>query len=352
MTTQRKSPLIDYYSENAATMSVQYDMSVAASFGDSAREYEAIRTGAAVFDLPWYETLEFTGDDRVEYLHNMLSNDVKKLADGEGCRSSILTAQGKIVGIAAVMARDDRIVLLVEGARGDAVAAHLDMYVIADDVEIEASGMAVIGITGPNAHAVLTKLELPVPEERYWHEHSDGITVLRMELTGEPTWALIAAPNVIPPLWARLIDAGAVPVGYDAVNTARIEVGASAYGFEATDERFPLEVGLDDTISTEKGCYLGQETIIRILHRGHVNRALCGLAITGDVVPSVPVNVYSGVQNIGTLTSATVSPRTGRVIGLAILRVRKIEVGATVVIKTADEQLEATIVELPFLNTD
>ncbi len=352
MTTQSTSPLNDILPAAGAQMSTRYGIAAPASYGDLSREYAAIRSGVAIIDLPWYGVLDFTGDDRTEFLHNMLSNDVKKLSVGEGCRSGVLTVQGKMVGDGIVMQRSDSITMLVDANRRDAVTTHLDTYLIADDVEIHAPDHAVIGITGPNASKILRDLNIPAPDVLWNHRTEGDITAVRIKLTGEPTWALIVARESAVGLWKGCIDTGATPAGTDAMDAARIESGLPIYGYEATEERFPLEVGLAETISTEKGCYLGQETIVRILHRGHVNRDLCGLTLQTDVIPAVPSGVINGDQSIGTLTSAAYSPRLDSVIGLAILRARKIELGATVVVQTPDGPVDAQITQLPFVNAD
>lgn len=322
-----------------------------AHFGDPAGEYRALREGTGLLDLSWHAVLEMTGPDRVQFLNGMLSNDVRDLGSAGGCFASALTVHGKMVATVVVLSFDSRYLLVTNADRTAALAAHLDQYLIADDVVIadRAGDLSFLAVSGPNAVTLVERMGWPAPRDPWSHASAAGdIEIIRWPLTDEPSWAILVARDRLAPLWKSLVSAGAKPVGLDALNTARIEAGIPWYGVDATEESFPLETGLDDTISTTKGCYLGQETIIRILHRGHVNRTLFGLILDGDTVPPTGSEVIREEKTIGTITSAARSPRLGRVIAMAVLRVHGLEPGTKVQVLTATGPVEATIAELPF----
>jgi folate-binding protein YgfZ len=341
------------HNERKAEITYRHGVAVARSYGSVSNEYTALRSGAGIIDLGWFDVLEFVGDDHVEFLQNMISNDVSTLVEGNGCRSAVLTVQGKLVGDIVALKQSDRITMLVDGHRHAEVSAHLDTYLIADDVEIvdRTQDMGIIGISGPHASDSLKAADLPVPEQMWSHLESGEIRVVRMKLTGELSWGIVAPIEMLPELWRSLEQHGAMSVGTDAFDTVRVESGLPVYGFEATEDRIPLEVGLAESISTEKGCYLGQETIIRVLHRGKVNRALYGLKFESDQLPDVPAEITIDGKNAGELTSIVQSPRTGSAIGLAVLRTRRIEPGSVVQVTHDDTTLTAHVTELPFVDS-
>jgi folate-binding protein YgfZ len=119
-------------------------------------------------------------------------------------------------------------------------------------------------------------------------------------------------------LWGALVDAGARPAGLEALDVRRIEAGVPWSGTEITGEYFPIEAGLEvGWISYTKGCYLGQETIARVHHLGHVNRRLRGLLVEGEAAPQRGAALHSGGKRCGVVTSAARSPQLGRPVGLA-----------------------------------
>ena len=337
--------------DREANLTERNGVSVAASFGTVADEYTAIKEGVAVVDLPWFGTLEFTGSDRALFLHNMLSNEVRNLGNGGGCRAASLSVQGKVLGDLIVLDTEDRMIVLVDGDRHEAVAEHLDRYIIADDVEIadKSANIGMIGVTGPQSCALLNACGLPVPDALWSHAAKDGIRVVQMQLTGETTYGVFTERSALPSLWKSIVNAGATPAGALAMDAARIECGLPAAGFEATENRLPLEVGLDEFLCASKGCYLGQEPIHRVLIRGHVNRKLFGLKLSTDVPPSVPADVVSAEKTAGEMTSSAYSPVLGTVIGLAVLHVKRARVGETLTVTTPDGPVNAEVLALPFI---
>jgi folate-binding protein YgfZ len=355
-------PLAGIHSERKAEFIHRHGVAVPRTYGSVSNEYAALRNGAGIIDLGWLDVLEFVGDDHVEFLQNMIANDVSTLVEGNGCRSALLTVQGKLVGDVVALKQSDRITMLVDGHRHAEVSAHLDTFLIADDVEIidRTQNIGVIGISGPRASDLLEAADLPVPEQMWSHLASGEIRVVRLKLTGERSWGVLAPSEMLPELWESLeqrgavsrgaASHGAVSVGTEAFDTVRVESGLPVYGFEATEDRIPLEVGLAESISTEKGCYLGQETIIRVLHRGKVNRALFGLRFESNQIPGIPAEITIDGKNAGELTSVVQSPHTGTAIGLAVLRTRRIEPGSVVQVTHDDTTLTAHVTELPFVD--
>jgi folate-binding protein YgfZ len=222
------------------------------------------------------------------------------------------------------------------------------MYKIGRDVEVQdrTDARAIVSLIGPRAGFVLAGATSG--EQRRMPSGENEWTEAR--IAGEPVMAAATdvGLDVIYDARAReavvdaLSEAGAVPVEEAAAEVVRIERGRPRYGIDMTDDNLPGELGLEErAVSFTKGCYVGQEPVARMYHRGHPNRILRGLRLTEPATAGEPL-VRDG-KEVGKVTSAGVSPRLGP-IALAVVR-REVEPGGEVVV---GERRGATVVELPF----
>ena len=180
------------------------------------------------------------------------------------------------------------------------------------------------------------------------HLPSGDTFVVRVDdapLPGYAMWAPVAKRQL---LIERLVEAGAIEIDPPLDEALRIEAGRPAFGIDMTDETIPLEAGLlERAISTTKGCYVGQEVIIRVLHRGagRVARRLVRLtfdpAVTSPPRPETPL--FAGDKETGRITSAAWSPRSDRVIALGYVHRDAATVGARVLARMPDGDLAAEI---------
>jgi folate-binding protein YgfZ len=155
-----------------------------------------------------------------------------------------------------------------------------------------------------------------------------------------------------PELRSALGTAGAITASPDVIETARIEAGYPVFGLDLTHDTIPLEAGIEDrAISFTKGCYVGQEVIIRVLHRGHgrVARKLVGLRVD-DVVPTRGARIRSAEREIGHVTSAARSPRLGA-IALGYVHRDFVTPGTRVEVDIDSGRVRAAVSELPFSAT-
>ena len=145
-----------------------------------------------------------------------------------------------------------------------------------------------------------------------------------------------------------VIAAGARPVGQAAVETLRIEAGTPRFGRDVDASVLLPEIPFDALVSQTKGCYPGQEVVVRIRDRGHVNRHLRGLVLDGVDVPETGAEVRADAAAIGRVTSATRSPALGRAVALAFVRRQHAAPGTRVEVRSGTQTLGATVSELPF----
>jgi aminomethyltransferase len=286
----------------------------------------------------------------------MLSNDVKSLAPGDGLRAAFLTQQAKLVSVLRVYADTDRLILDTHSWRVDALAEGLERYLIADDVELArpTDGMPLLGLEGPSASAVVRTIfgDDAVCGEGYRHHeirhHGVDLHVFEVSEVGGCGFLLSGPKVAAAPLFEALCGAGALPLGMDALNVLRVERGIPWIGIDMDEEVLLMEVGLDDAVSFEKGCYLGQEVVERVSARGHVNRKLTGLVLEGDDVVPTRSTVFNGDAEVGWTASSVESFALERPIALAYLRRETLEPGTRVHVVSDGQRREATVHALPF----
>ncbi|MDH5681262.1 MAG: aminomethyl transferase family protein, partial [Spirochaetota bacterium] len=153
-------------------------------------------------------------------------------------------------------------------------------------------------------------------------------------------------------LWDDLMaygkDFGLKAIGEEVCETLRIESGVARFTVDMTEDTIPLEAGLDHAISFTKGCYVGQEVVTRMKHRGHPNWSLLGLMASPGISLSVGQKLTTGEKDVGHVTSATQSPTLGRSIALARVRRSCEEVGTKLRITGLEEDHEIVVSALPF----
>jgi folate-binding protein YgfZ len=291
-------------------------------------EYRALVDDAGVADFSDWTQIELRGKDRASLLHNMCTNEVRKLAAGSGCEAFFLDAKGHIVGHGFVFAGPDSHLLFGVPGQAQRLMAHLDRYIIREDVQLaDQSGRhGQFLVAGPRAGEVVKRWTGIEPPSAAHGE---------IQATVGPVAASIRALPVIGPIgfvcghpleqhvavWRSLVAAGARPCGLEAVEMARVEHGFPVYGRDISERNLPQEVGRDDrAISFVKGCYIGQETVARIDALGHVNRKLVGLKFSGTVVPEPELALSTAGQVVGEVTSAVYSPRLAGPLALGYVR--------------------------------
>jgi len=284
--------------------------------------YEALREDAAWLDLSGRGHIRVTGEDRVRWLHAMVSNHVERLRPGEGCYAFLLNAQGRILADANVLRQDDCLLLDLEPEPRAAVLAHLDRHIIADDVMLEdlSRQTAIVGLEGPRAGELLAALDGPPLERSASHAIWGGALVARLSATGAPGFRIFAPAEQFGELAARLEKAGAVRAGAQEARVVRLEYGRARYGEDISDKNLPQETQLLEALDFNKGCYLGQEIVERIRSRGMVHRFLVFLRIAGTEAPVPGTAVLAGEKPVGEITSAAFSPALGEVAALGYVR--------------------------------
>lgn len=328
---------------------------VVTGFGDVIAEYAVLRSGCAVLDAGFRGFACLGGEDRTTFVQGMVSNDVAGLKPGEGVHAAILTVQGRVVTDLRVFVLDAAVVLDFPVHRRESGLETLERYVVADDVEfVEPPFVPLVLLEGRTAAAVFAGAfgvavgTLP----RFAHvDFTFAGTLLRVAAvthSGEPGF-LVAGPHAVAAaLWERACGAGAVPVGADALEIARVEAGIPLVDADMDETYLAPEVGLADAISFRKGCYIGQEVVERVASRGNVQKRLVGLRLDGAAAVPPQTALFGDGREVGFVTSCVVSPELG-VIALGYARRGVWDPGTRVDVAADGPARSATVVELPFV---
>jgi aminomethyltransferase len=321
------------------------------------RETAALVSGAAVHDLGWLRRVAVRGEDRLRWLNGMVTNTVNELGENAGAWNLVLNAQGRIQGDLYVWREGDDLKLEIAADQCDRLLAHMERFIIMDDVELapisvdargNLSGETALGLAGPLAASVLAQLGLPAPAEPMTSTGAEwnGKQVRVVHGYGAlvPHYELWVSAAEIPALWQAMTEAGATPVGTATLEAFRIAEGIPAYGIDIAERDLPQEVvpqvaTLPGTmksvrsnseqlappqvaLSFNKGCYLGQEIVERIHSRGSVHRHLRQLELSGPIpVAGAELTLDNGAV-AGEITSAAELPlATGpRIFALGMMR--------------------------------
>ena len=338
---------------------------------DQKHQYTDIHGGAALIDRYHRGRIVVRGTDRKSFLQALLTNDIMALGPGSGCYAALLTPLGRMVTDMRVFELGDATLMDVPRAVKDPLMARLDHVIFSEDVLLGdlTDELGCVSVQGPTAAAVVGRAltggpvsgptALPGELANWPAFHNQRIDlggeagiVARVDEFGFPGFLILAPPNRLPAIAAAISDAGAIVPDAAVVETLRIESGTPLFLVDMTDDTIPLEAGIEAlAISSTKGCYPGQEVIVRIRDRGHgrVVRKLVGLAIDGDAEPSPGDTLLVDGKDVGHVTSAAHSPALGKPIALGYVHRDHIAPGSRLTIAHGAASLSATVTALPFV---
>jgi folate-binding protein YgfZ len=328
--------------------------------------HDALRNGALLVGHGESGVVRVTGADRATWLQGLLTNDVEALGPGRGCYAAWLTPQGRMLTDAVVLAEDDSLTVELPGPIVEPLFRQLNEAVFAEDVRLadESGGWRALGVYGDRAAEVIARSlvgsrpsthVLDAARLTGWTELEHAALphlgrLLRVGTYGVPGY-LLRVPVDQADLWtSRLRLAGATLATVEAIEYARIETGRPRFLVDMDADTIPLEAGIEArAISFTKGCYVGQEVIVRVVHRGggRVARKLVGLAIDGPDVPLARAAVKAEKGEIGRVTSAAWSPRLLRTVALAYVHRDYVTPGSQVTVHCNGADVVATVKAFP-----
>jgi folate-binding protein YgfZ len=235
---------------------------------------------------------------------------------------------------------------------------HLDHYLISEQVEFadRTREFAQLHLAGPQAQPILERAlhdEVPDlgPLQHMMRTFGTNATcnIRRHDPLGVPGYDIVCLGSRAGAVWEALTRAGAALAGLKAYELLRIEAGTPVYGKDMDESHLALEVGrTQQAVCYSKGCFLGQEPLVRIRDLGHINRTLTGLRIPGSEAVPPGSKLFRAGKEVGQVTSSVVSPRHGSAIALAYVRRGNLDPGTALEIEVAGTRRTAEVAALPF----
>lgn len=311
-------------------------------FGNPRGEYDAATNGCGIVHRADRRLLRVHGRAPRQMLHGILTNripeppaEVGAALAGEAVYGAILTPKGRMVTDLVTLwsgaGEGEGLGLDVATSGHEAVLEHFKRFLPPRFARVDdlCDRTGLLTVLGPGADAVVECAFGQAPAAGYallgGGPASDGVLLAR-GVEQVPSWNVWGPVGQMAESWLQLEESGAVPAGLGVWETVRIEAGLPAFGADMDETTIPVEAGLLDlAFDHDKGCYTGQEVIVRIRHRGRVNWHLRALRF-GDAAPVPGDKLFEagGAKVRGRVTSVAQSPRFGQTIGLGYVR-REVE---------------------------
>lgn len=317
---------------------------------DNLKEIQIGDHEVALCDLSDWGLIKVSGGDRLRFLHNQTTNNINKLKPGEGCDTVFVTSTARTIDLATAYVQEEAVLLLVSPSRKEKLIQWMDNYLFPmDKVELQdiSSNYSIFTLIGNYSQKLLSEWVnqeiLEKPEGCNEIIEIDNISLILGVGNGLalPGYNLIIEKNKATEIWQKLISKNALPMSNENWEKLRILQGRPKPDAELTEDYNPLEVGLWQTISFDKGCYIGQETIARLNTYKGVKQKLWGIKINQPVNPGAIITKNG--EKIGIITSYTDTEKGGFALGY--IRTKAGDLGLKIEIGKAIGE----VVKLPFV---
>ncbi len=314
---------------------------------------QTVETKVVVYNRSHWGRIKVSDNDRLRFLHNQSTNDFESLKPGQGCDTVFVTSTARTIDLASAYVTEDAVVLLVSPNRREYLIQWLDKYIFfADKVKLTdlTDETVTFSIIGSQSDAIVEKLgadeiigksygsHIPIPN---LEGDTENIIAVGSGLAS-PGYTLILNANNKEKIWSKIIEAGAIEIQDNDWEMLRILQGRPQPETELTDDYNPLEVGLWQTVSFDKGCYIGQETIARLNTYKGVKQNLWGIRLNGAA--ELGTVITAGDEKVGKLTSYTQDGNN--YFGLGYIRTKAGSVG----LKVKVGETEGEVVSIPFVS--
>jgi aminomethyltransferase len=353
MTELRRTPLYEQHVDLGAKIVPFAGWEMPVTYEGIKEEHSAVRTHVGMFDVSHMGEVEVEGPGALAFLQRVLSNDVAKLEIGGAQYSCLCQEDGGVLDdLFAYRLGGDRYLIVTNASNHEADLAWLGLQsrsfeAIVRDV---ADRYAMLAVQGPHARAVLSRaLGISLPPRMRVAAVRVGnrpALVCGTGYSGEDGVELLLDPEVAPPIWAELLDAGVVPCGLGARDTLRLEVCFPLHGHELSPERNPIEAGLGWCCAAKPAGFIGSEAVARARAEGTAER-LAPFLIEGDGIPRDGNPVLHGEESVGAVTSGTFSPSLERGAGMAYVRTDLAEPGTELEIDVRGKRRAARVASKP-----
>ena len=357
----KRTPLFDEYEKYGGKTIDFGGWELPVQFSSIKEEHDAVRNRAGLFDVSHMGEILVTGPEALEFLQNLLSNDISKIAIGQAQYNAMCYEDGGVVDDLLTYKLGENHYLLCVNASNiekdyDWMMENQNQFDVTIDNQSDA--YAQIALQGPLAEEVLQSLtETDLSAIKYFRFQEDveiaghKVLVSRSGYTGEDGFELYGTPSVIKALWGKILDVGkdkgVVPAGLGCRDTLRFEAGLPLYGQELSATISPLEAGIGFAVKLNKDDFLGHDALVAQKENG-IPRKIIGIEMIDKGIPRHGYKVFKGGQQIGEVTTGTQLPSSKRNVGNALIDSQFATVGIELEIEIRGKLLKVVTVETPF----
>ena len=362
----KSSPLHDQHQALGATFETSGAWEIPSHYGHPDREYQTACQSVGIADLSHRGSCVVTGEDRITWLHGIISQNILPLQPGQGNLSTFMNHKGKILSYFRVYVREEFLFLEDAGEVGDQTFQALKKFLLYGTkakLQQGRNAWGILLVTGPQAMKVLQQaLEINVEALQdfqslaFRFQQIQGF-VAKTQETQSLDYELFVPTEALIGLWGHLVQIvrkmeGSL-LGHRTLDTLRIEAGLPRLGPDVNEQIVPPEANMEGkTFSLSKGCYPGQEVVARMDTYGAVKRRLVGLVIDSPdgTIPAIGSKIFSGTREVGWVSSATFSPLLGKPIALGFPLRDFTQPNTLLEIESAGVKISAIVSTLPFKN--
>jgi|TARA_B100000780_G_scaffold97258_1_gene67809 aminomethyltransferase len=327
-------------------------------------EHLNVRQNVGLFDVSHMGEFILEGDQSLNLLQLICSNDVSIIADGKAQYNCLVNELGGIVDDLIIYKfHNKKFMLVVNAANIDKDWDWITHYNKGFNNELKniSNTTSLLALQGPKSYDVLQKLvSFDVKTLEYYSfvnvdfDCFKDVIVSTTGYTGSGGFEIYCKNDDVKLMWELLFEAGKEfgikPIGLAARDTLRLEMGYCLYGNDINDLTNPIEAGLKWITKTNKN-FIGKEKIIDVLENG-INKKLIGFKIKERGIPRAGYKIFDQEENeIGVVTSGTMSPCLKKGIGLGYVNTTNSKIETTILIEIRNKKLEAHVVKLPFVIT-
>jgi len=360
----KKTPLNAVHKELGARMVDFGGWEMPVQYRGVIDEHLAVRHAAGLFDVSHMGEIAVKGKGALDYIQQLTINDASRLVNGQVQYNALCYSHGGTVDDVTLYRFDhDHYLFCVNASNIDKDFAwmqevleegsfgNVQLHNVSDD-------FAQLALQGPGAQTILSRLtDTRLDQIAYYHFYEGLVAgepaiISRTGYTGEDGFELYFAPSAAVALWRALLDAGAPdglePIGLGARDTLRLEMKYALYGHELSPEISPLEAGLGWITAFDKPAFVGREALLRLKEQG-LPRRLVGFSMAEAGIPRAGYPLFVGDEEIGLVTSGTLSPSLRVGIGLALVKPTYAAIGTALQVGIRQRRVAAHIVKTPFV---
>ncbi len=296
-------------------------------------EHRALRENAGLVEMGEMGVLSIGGRQRQKWLHGMVTQDVRGIGPAEGRYGCAVNLKGKVLSDFQLYVDEveDRLLLTMDRDTIGPLCTHLDGRIITEDVTLSdlSERYSILALEGPAAAGML---EDPTTDLSRLRLGEVEVLAGRRSHAGSSGFELLVLTDALAAVTKALESRGAHPISRQTLESTRVANGLPRHRIDFDERVIPLEAGLLDAIHWQKGCYLGQEVLARLAHRGHTNKELRLLRVDSELVPPPGASVWpleDAKKAVGRVTSAAPAPDGDGVNALGYVRRAHFEPGTT-----------------------